>query len=120
LTRPAIEESEMADIKVVRKHRLTVAQAKKIAQKTADDLASAYDLESEWQGDTLRFSRSGVSGSMAVSASEIRIDAKLGMLLSAFKTKIEQHIEHRLDELLVAAATPATKTAATKKSSRSA
>ena len=107
----------MADIKVVRKHRLTVAQAKKIAQKTADDLASEYDLESEWQGDTLRFSRSGVDGSMAVSASQIRLDVKLGFLLSAFKAKIEQHIEHRLDELLITASTPATKTAAAKKSS---
>jgi len=104
----------MADIKVVRKHRLTVAQAKKIAQKTADDLASEYDLASEWQGDTLRFSRSGVNGAMAVSASEIRLDVKLGMLLSAFKSRIEQHIEHRLDELLIAASTPATRTAAKK------
>jgi putative polyhydroxyalkanoate system protein len=109
----------MADIKVVRKHRLSVAHARKIAQKTADDLASEYDLTSEWDGDTLRFSRSGVNGSMAVSASEIRLDVKLGMLLSAFKGKIEQHIEHRLDELLVAASTPATKTAAARKKSSS-
>jgi putative polyhydroxyalkanoate system protein len=110
----------MAEIKVVRKHRTTVAQAKKVAQKTADDLASEYDLKSEWQGDTLRFTRSGVDGSMAVSASEIRLDVKLGMLLSAFKHKIEQHIEHRLDELLLAASAPGSKTAAAKKSSRKA
>jgi putative polyhydroxyalkanoate system protein len=99
----------MAEIRVVRKHRLTVAQARKIAQQTADDLASEYDLESEWKGDTLHFSRSGVDGSMAVSASEIRLDVKLGILLGAFKGKIEQHIEHRLDALLTAASTPAAK-----------
>ena len=97
----------MADIKVVRKHRLTVAQAKRIAQKTADDLESEYDLQSEWEGDTLRFTRSGVHGTMAVTGSEIRLEAKLGLILSAFKARIEQHIEHRLDELLVAASTPA-------------
>jgi putative polyhydroxyalkanoate system protein len=101
----------MADIKVVRKHRLAVAQAKKIAQKTADDLASEYDLTSEWKGDTLHFSRGGVDGSMAVSPTEIRLDVKLGLLLRAFKTKIEQHIEHRLDELLIAANTPAARNA---------
>jgi putative polyhydroxyalkanoate system protein len=84
-----------------------VAQAKRIAQKTADDLSSEYDLESAWDGDTLRFTRSGVNGTMAVTGSEIRLDVKLGMLLSAFRAKIEQHIEHRLDELLVAASTPA-------------
>ncbi len=99
----------MADIKVVRKHRLPVAQAKKIAQKTADDLASEYDLESAWDGDTLKFTRSGVHGTMEVTGNEIRLNAKLGMILSAFKAKIEQHIEHRLDELLMAASTPATK-----------
>jgi putative polyhydroxyalkanoate system protein len=110
----------MADIHVVRKHRLTVAQAKKIAQKTADDLASEYDLQSEWQGDTLKFSRSGVNGAMAVSASEIRLDVKLGLLLGAFKSKIEDHIEHRLDELLIAASTPATKAAAAKTTTRKA
>ncbi len=92
----------MADIKMVRKHHVTVAQAKKIAQKTADDLASEYDLESEWEGDTLKFWRSGVNGSMVVTGSEIRLDVKLGMLLSAFRGKIEQHMEHRLDELLLA------------------
>jgi putative polyhydroxyalkanoate system protein len=110
----------MADIKVVRKHRLSVAQAKKIAQKTADDLASEYDLQSEWHGDTLRFSRSGVDGSMAVSAHEIRLDVKLGLLLGAFKSKIEQHIEHRLDELLIAASAPGARDAATKKPGRKA
>ncbi|HTT11973.1 MAG TPA: polyhydroxyalkanoic acid system family protein [Burkholderiaceae bacterium] len=110
----------MAEINVVRKHRLTVAQAKRIAQKTADDLASEYDLQSEWHGDTLRFSRSGVNGSMAVSAHEIRLDVKLGLLLGAFKRRIERHIEHRLDELLIAASTPAARSAPAKKSGRAA
>ena len=97
----------MSDIKYVRTHSLPLKQAKAIAQKTADDLAEEYDLVSEWEGDTLRFSRSGVNGAMEVTGNEIRLNAKLGMLLSAFKSKIEQHIEHRLDELLMAASTPA-------------
>jgi len=102
----------MAEIKVVRKHHVTVAQAKKIAQKTADDLAEEYDLESRWQGDTLHFSRPGVSGAMEVTEKEIRLQAKLGLVLSAFKTRLEQHIEHRFDELLLASRSKATKTAA--------
>ena len=110
----------MAEIKVVRKHRLTVAQARKIAQKTADDLANEYNLQSEWHGDTLRFSRSGVDGAMAVSAHEIRLDVKLGLLLSAFRSRIEQHIEHRLDELLIAARAPGARDAAAKKPGRKA
>jgi putative polyhydroxyalkanoate system protein len=93
----------MPDIKFVRKHALSVAQAKKIAQKAADDLAEEYDLESEWDGDTLSFARSGVNGAMDVTSNEIRLEVNLGFLLKPFKTKFEQHISHRLDELLLAA-----------------
>ena len=93
----------MPDIKFVRKHALTVGQAKKIAQKAADDLAEEYDLESEWDGDTLNFARSGVNGAMDVTSNEIKLEVNLGFLLKPFKTKFEQHISHRLDELLLAA-----------------
>jgi len=37
------EEQQMAEIRVVRKHRLDGCPARKIAQRTADDLASEYD-----------------------------------------------------------------------------
>lgn len=94
----------MPDIKFVRKHALTVAQAKKIAQQAADDLAAEYALESEWNGDKLNFARSGVNGEMDVTASEIRLEVNLGFLLKPFRMKFEHHISHRLDELLVAAA----------------
>lgn len=93
----------MTEIKVTRKHGLTVAQAKRIAQKAAEDLASEYELTSAWDGDTLRFTRSGVEGSMAVTPNEIRLGVKLGLMLKAFKGRIQKHIEHRLDELLLAA-----------------
>lgn len=93
----------MSDIKYVRTHRLSLSQAKEIAQKTADDLAEEYDLRSEWEGDTLHFHRSGVEGHMAVSTEDIALDVKLGFLLRPFKAKFEQHIERHLDKLLAAA-----------------
>lgn len=93
----------MSDIKYVRQHSLTLKQAKAIAQKTADDLAEEYDLESEWDGNTLHFHRSGVEGQMAVTTEQIALDVKLGFLLKPFKAKFEQHIERHLDELLAEA-----------------
>lgn len=90
----------MSDIKYTRKHSLPLAQAKKIAQKTADDLAEEYDLVSEWEGDTLHFHRAGVEGHMHVTDSHIDLNVKLGFLLRPFKARFEQHIEHHLDELL--------------------
>lgn len=94
----------MADIRFTRKHTLTVARAKRIAQKTADDLAEEYDLESRWDGDTLNFHRSGVNGRMQVRAHLIELEVTLGFLFRPFKSKFESHIAHRLDELLLAAA----------------
>lgn len=96
----------MSDIKYTRKHSLPLAQAKKIVQKTADDLAEEYDLASEWEGDTLHFRRAGVEGHMRVTESHIDLNVKLGFLLRPFKAKFEQHIEHHLDELLDKAKPP--------------
>ncbi len=93
----------MSEINYVRPHALSVAQAKKVAQKTADDLAAEYNLASEWEGDTLHFRRAGVDGHMKVTAAEIRLHVQLGFLLRPFKSKFEQHIERHLDELLAAA-----------------
>ncbi len=94
----------MSDIHFMRHHPLTVAQAKKVAQKAADDLAQEYDLQSEWDGNVLNFHRPGVTGCMKVSGDEIDLEVKLGLLLKPFKAKFENHIAHRLDELLLAAA----------------
>ncbi len=93
----------MSDIHYVRKHALPLAQAKKVAQQTADELAAEYDLVSEWEGNTLHFRRSGVEGSMQVTAQQITLDVKLGFLLRAFKGAFERHIERHLDERLAAA-----------------
>lgn len=94
----------MADIRFARKHPLTVAQARKIAQKAADDLAKEYGLESEWDGDTLNFHRSGVGGQMKVSGSAIDLEVTLGFLFKPFKAKFESTIADRLDELIRVAA----------------
>ncbi len=93
----------MSDIKYVRSHSLSLKEARKVAQKTADDLADEYDLESEWNGDTLHFHRSGVEGHMRVTDKQIDLNVKLGFLLKPFKAKFEQHIERHLDGLLAQA-----------------
>jgi len=93
----------MSDIKYLRQHSLSLKDAKKVAQKTADDLAEEYDLQSEWEGDTLHFHRSGVEGHMHVTERHIDLSVKLGFLLRPFKSSFESHIERHLDELLASA-----------------
>jgi len=90
----------MPDIKLVRPHRLPIPEARARVQQAADELASEYDLTSDWEGNTLRFHRPGVEGQMHVTASEIRLDVTLGFLFKAFKGKLNEHLERNLDKWL--------------------
>jgi putative polyhydroxyalkanoate system protein len=90
----------MSDIHFKRSHQLSLKDAKKVAQKAADDLAAEYDLESEWDGDTLHFHRSGVEGHIHVTDSQIDLNVKLGFLLRPFKATFEKHIEGNIEKML--------------------
>jgi putative polyhydroxyalkanoate system protein len=56
----------------------------------------------QWQGDTLLFKRSGADGSIAVSDDQVRVELKLGLLLSAMSGTIKREIEQVLDKSLSA------------------
>jgi putative polyhydroxyalkanoate system protein len=88
----------MADINIKRKHALGLKKAKAAAQKVADDLAEHFDMKSEWQGQQLHFSRSGVQGVMQIAKDSVEVNAKLGLLLSAFKPRIEEQIGKNFDK----------------------
>jgi putative polyhydroxyalkanoate system protein len=88
----------MADIKLNKAHKLGLKKAKVAAQKLADQLADDYDLECEWDGDTLCFKRTGLTGSLEVSKDSFDLDVHLGFLLSAFAPKIEEQIKKNLDK----------------------
>ena len=89
----------MADILITRTHGLSLKQAKLAAQEVANELAEDYEVESEWQGNTLNFWRTGVNGYLKVTGKQMIIEVKLGFLLAAFKPAFEQNINKRLDKL---------------------
>src|ERR1035438_7474685 len=93
----------MSDINLVKSHSLSIAKAKALVQRAAEGLATEYNVESEWHGNTLRFHRSGVDGQMLVTGSEIEIDMTLGLLMKPFRGKIVDRIDHDLDKLLAEA-----------------
>jgi putative polyhydroxyalkanoate system protein len=104
----------MADIHVQRAHTMPLKKAKEAANDFAERIKEKFELDYEWAGDTLNFSRSGASGTLVLTKSDITIDLKLGFLLSAFAGKIEGHMNDNLDGLFGKAATPAAKPAAKK------
>jgi putative polyhydroxyalkanoate system protein len=105
----------MADIHIVRKHSMPLKKAREAADGLAARLGEKFDLESEWDGDTLNFERSGVKGSLALAKTEVTIDVRLGLLLSAFKGSMEEQINEQLDQLFSSSAAAPAKKAAKKK-----
>ena len=94
----------MSEISIKRAHHSTLANAKKMAEKIAAKLEKDYQLKSSWIDDTLHFKRSGVNGTLGVSAKELKIDVKLGFLMAAFKGPIQDAMEKNLDSLIKPAA----------------
>lgn len=86
----------MADIHAHRTHSMTLEDAKKTAQKLADQLKKDFQLDSQWQGNTLNFSRSGVKGSLDVTDKDVSIDISLGFMLKAFRAKIQAEVEQNI------------------------
>jgi putative polyhydroxyalkanoate system protein len=94
----------MADVTLTKQHSMTLAQAKKVAQKVANDMAKEYDLESEWDGDTLNFQRSGVKGFLEVNNKTMHVEITLGFLLKPFAGKFKETMNGNFDKLLTGSA----------------
>jgi putative polyhydroxyalkanoate system protein len=107
----------MADIHIQREHSLGLLEARKIAFKWAEQVEEKFDMECTYEEgkteDLVSFTRSGVSGTLAVTKDSFDLNARLGFLLGAFKDKIEGEIVKNLDTLI--AKKPAAKKAAAKK-----
>ncbi|MFK3738195.1 polyhydroxyalkanoic acid system family protein [Massilia sp. TN1-12] len=92
----------MADISIIQQHTLSQPAARAAAQKVADKLASDYGLQCKWEGDVLRFERSGVEGVLALEPSQAALRIKLGFMMSAFAPAIEQKVAESMRKTFAA------------------
>ena len=94
----------MPDIHIHRDHHLGLKEARKVAFSWAEKAEEKLDMECVYEeGDTedlLRFTRAGVKGTLLVDARQFELRAHLGLLLGAFKDRIESEIAAQLDALL--------------------
>jgi len=88
----------MPKIDIRRPHQLSTPEARIVVDKVAIKMREKFATESQWQGDVLKFSRSGVNGTIAVEPDVIVVQAELGLMLSPMKGMIEQEIRNKLDE----------------------
>ncbi len=95
----------MADIYVVREHRLGLVKGRKIAFRWAEQVEQRFDMVCTYEEgesrDEVCFSRTGVEGTLVVTKEMFELKAKLGLLVSAFKGRIESEIVRQLDTMLV-------------------
>jgi putative polyhydroxyalkanoate system protein len=85
----------------------------------AEKLGEKFDLKGTWSGNTMNFARPGVTGTLAVTDTDMKLDVSLGFMLKMMKGPIEQSVHEQLDKALKAGATkaapaPAAKTPAKK------
>jgi putative polyhydroxyalkanoate system protein len=88
----------MSTIDLRRPHALTMKRARLAAQKVADELSRDYGMTSEWDGNVLRFHRTGVTGELIVDRRHVELRAKLGFLLAPFRHRIEEQIHRNFDD----------------------
>ena len=90
----------MAHINVERTHTLGLEVARVKAREVVAKLESQYGLKPQWSGDKVAFKRSGVDGVLEISENTVKVDVKLGMLMSALSGMIKSEIERSLDKAL--------------------
>lgn len=94
----------MPDIAIHREHQLGLKKAREIAWQWAEKVEAEFNMECTVEEgddeDLVHFERSGVNGTLRVTADAFDLNAKLGFLLGAFQRTIEGEILKNLDELL--------------------
>ncbi len=88
----------MSKIDIRHPHQLSIEAARAEVDKVATRMREKFGVEGKWDGDALRFARPGMSGAITVAASEVRVQAELGLLLSALRSTIEQEVQRKLSE----------------------
>ena len=89
----------MADISIRQSHQLSAGKARAAAEKVADEMTSEFDMTCAWEGDVLSFTRSGVSGTLALLGQEAQLDITLGFMLKAFAGKIEEKVSENMTKV---------------------
>jgi len=91
-----LQVAAMSYIDMHARHSMPREAAQSAADELAADLARTFDIDYGWQGDRILFERPGVNGSITVREEEIRIEARLGLMLMFLKPQIEAEITRYL------------------------
>ena len=92
----------MAEINIVQAHHLAPEQARAAAQQVADKLAEQFELACRWEGDVLRFERSGVNGALTLHPNQAQLQIALGFPISLMAGQVEAKVSEKMRKLFLA------------------
>lgn len=94
----------MADIHIVREHALGLEKARRLALRWAEVAQQKLEMDCTYaeggSSDLVSFKRAGASGELTVTPDRFQLEARLGLLLGMFRSRIESEIAKNLDQLL--------------------
>ena len=93
----------MSEISIIQEHSLSPEQARAAAQQVAQRISTEYGLECKWEGDVLRFERSGVEGALTLDGGRAAMRIRLGFFMSAFAAAIEAKVAEKMRKVFVPA-----------------
>lgn len=94
----------MADISIVQEHGLSPDKARAAAHSVAERLGAEYGLDCRWEGDVLRFERSGVQGTLTLELRRASMRIELGFPMGMFAPAIEARVAESMRKVFGPAA----------------
>ena len=95
-----LETGYSGSMRIRRSHNLGLEEARKRADRIAEDLREQFSFRSRWVGDALHVEGSGASGELHVDDHVIELVVKLGFALKLMEGPIRSAIERMMDEEL--------------------
>ena len=94
----------VSHIHIERQHTLGLPAARQHAQAWAEKATAKFGVECRYEaGDTqdlLHFEGSGMDGQLHISASHLKLEAKLGFLAAMLQETIEAKLKAQFDEMV--------------------
>ena len=89
----------MGKIHIIKSHKQDIETARQHVEETAVSLAQRFGAKYHWDQDKVLFKGAGVKGYLAIESDHIEVKMELSFMLTAFKSKIEQEINSRLEAI---------------------
>jgi putative polyhydroxyalkanoate system protein len=92
----------MAHVDVRKPHSLGADGARRAAEQVLEELRHehGFRLDTRWEGDTLHAQGRGFEAWLETSDHEVRVTARLGLLLRPLRGTVEREVREYLDRYL--------------------